>query len=69
MDLPAHTVRPSPESPTVFDVYDHRLGMVGKYAIVTAGACGAFECRLAGGWTLEKIKAAVEAAGERGELG
>ena len=69
MDLPAHTVRPSPESPTVFDVYDHQHGLVGKYSIFTAGACGAFECKRVGGWTLASIKAAVEAAGERGELG
>jgi hypothetical protein len=68
MDLPAHTFAQDPENPCVLCVIDAEHGLVGKYAWYTATGPGAFMARRVGGWTPERIKAAVETAIAKGEM-
>ena len=61
MDLPAHTLAADLDNPCVMNVFDVTHGLVGSYAWNTATGPGAFMARGVGGWTMSKIKAAVEA--------
>lgn len=66
MDLPAHTLAYDEKTPNVINVLDAVHGLVGSYAYDTAAGPGAFMARCVGGWTLERVKQAVEAVYKAG---
>lgn len=68
MDLPAHILKADPANPCVLNVYDVIHGLVGSYAWNTAASPGAFMARCVGGWTIERVKQAVEAVYARETL-
>lgn len=68
MDLPAHTLKPDDGNPCVLNVVDVVHGVVGSYAWNTATGPGAFRVLCVGGWTIERVRAAVEAVYKRGSL-
>jgi hypothetical protein len=66
MTLPAHTLEADPANPCVMNVVDAVHGVVGSYAWNTATGPGAFMARCVGGWTIERVKQAVEAVYKAG---